>query len=69
MPDARRPLRNQERKATGREGWGEEISISPNPAPNPICPDGVIPPCHPTPNPHLVLGALHLTLSPHPSSV
>lgn len=47
----------------------EEISISPNPAPNPICPDGVIPPRHPTPNPRLVLGALHITLSPHPSSV
>lgn len=44
-------------------GWGEEVSISSNPAPTPILPN-VIPPCHPTPDPGLVLAALHLTLSP-----
>lgn len=60
MPDARRPFRNQDRKAWREVGEEGEFSISPNPAPK--APQSsqtegrlVIPPPYPAPDAHHAL--------------
>ena len=69
MPDARRPFRNQDRKAWREVGEEGEFSISPNPAPK--APQSsqtegrlVIPPPYPAPDAHHALAPPHLTLCP-----
>ena len=69
MPDARRPLRNQERKAGGRGGWGGERNQH-----QPVSPDSVIP-LHPKSppgpdgpplnlNPRQTVASIHLSPLP-----